>query len=158
MNKTTITAKFPHLLAPERKRGSVYTTYHILKITQDLKLAIVLQRIVDQCFGFMPEEHDCEMVTRDGRVWWAKSNNSWYNELKLTDHQVRRMLKQLKDIGIIDVCVGAPYGVPVTHIAVNLEVYSVAMAMVGEVVSSEVYTLRHTLEEIKKSTGGWINE
>lgn len=58
-------------------------------------------------------------IYREGKYWLAKTIKDWWQELRLTFSQVRRALRILVDLGLIQIKIFKFAGSPTTHISLN---------------------------------------
>ncbi len=57
-------------------------------------------------------------IYKDKEYWIAKTHNEWYEEIRLTQKQVRRSLEVLKSKGIVETRIYKYNGTPTTHIRI----------------------------------------
>ena len=63
---------------------------------------VLLSQIIYWHLGTADEESRLQRCTTNGKYWIAKSYAEWWNETRLTEGQVRRILNALEKSGIIE--------------------------------------------------------
>lgn len=87
-------------------------------VVGDLMAGLLLSQIV---YWFTPDRQGRSKIRiqREGRRWMAKKHSEWYEEIRMTEDQVRRALGMLKKAGLVEVKRFKFAGAPTTHISLN---------------------------------------
>ena len=94
-----------------------------IDITGDLASGVLLSQLV---YYYLPDKSgkkDKLRVIKEGKSWVAKRREDWWDECRLKPKQVDRILKDLKEAGLIEVKIFKFNGVPTTHIRLIKEAF-----------------------------------
>ena len=92
-----------------------------IDLAGDLAAGILLSQLV---YWHLPSKKNRlpkVRVFKDGKMWIAKTREEWWEECRLSDWQVRRSIKTLKNKGIIEKKIFNFDGKPTTHIHLKLD-------------------------------------
>ena len=97
----------------------VLINHAYVDITGDLVCGAMLSRIV-YWFGRSTETGRLRAsLVRDGRLWIAKRRKDWWDEIRITEKQVRRATEVLVGLGLIVTKTYKFNGAPTTFISLN---------------------------------------
>lgn len=97
----------------------VLINHAYIDIAGDLVCGAMLSRIV-YWFGRSTETGKLRAsLVRDGRLWIAKRRKDWWDEIRITEKQVRRATEVLVGLGLIVTKTYKFNGVPTTFISLN---------------------------------------
>lgn len=109
-----------------------------LKITEDYPSAALLNQMI----------YWSDRTSRkDG--YFYKSYNEWYEELHLTEYQVRRATKKLKGLGFVDTALKKANGAPTLHYKVDTK--EVSEWILKKLKNGNLRNLRMDSEETQES-------
>lgn len=95
-----------------------------LNITKDLGTASVLTRLA---YWFSPSRRSKKetktTIFKDGKHWIAKKDEDWFEECGVSAKQMRRIKKELQELGCVKTETWKFYGNPTTHFNLNYEKY-----------------------------------
>lgn len=100
-----------NVIEPLNKQyGIIQVPYIYLKLVGDYNTAALLNRIV----------YWSDRATRDDG-FFHKTYDEWQNEMYLSEYQVTRSVKKLKEMNLVETTVKKVDGTPKNHYKVNFE-------------------------------------
>lgn len=100
-----------NVIEPLNKQyGIIQVPYIFLKLAGDYNTAALLNRIV----------YLADRATRDDG-FFHKTFDEWQNEMYLSEYQVTRSVKKLKEMNLVETTVKKVDGTPKNHYKVNFE-------------------------------------
>lgn len=84
----------------------------------NIHAALIFSQIM---YWFAPSKKGASRVSvaRDGYRWLARAYSDWYVECRVNEHTARKVIKEMKDAGLIHTGVWKFAGTPVLHIRPN---------------------------------------
>ncbi|MBA4544612.1 hypothetical protein H1164_17430 [Thermoactinomyces daqus] len=98
-----------------------HTLHAYIDIADDLVAGTLLSQII---YWFTPDQNGRRKVKvfKDGQYWIAKSQDDWFDEIRITAKQYRTAIKKLEDRNLIIKKIFKFDGSPTTHIRPNYPV------------------------------------
>jgi hypothetical protein len=99
-------------------RGGVFIDLTYIDMADDLNAGLLLSQIM--YWNSVGNDGSVRAkLVKDGRVWIAKKKAEWYNEVRLSEKQVRRAETILKKKGLVDIQLWKFGGDPMNHYSLN---------------------------------------
>lgn len=131
-------------------RQSIDLKIIYIDMTEDILAGLLLSQII---FWHLPDRDGNFTklrVIKDGKFWLVKSHSDWWNEIRMSEDQIRRAMKILNEKGLVETATFKFAGVPKTHIRIQTDNF---IQLWNEIRHKEVETLMNSGLGIKpKST------